>query len=153
MTSTGRGASQNITRSRSAALYRSRNVTPGDFAFSPDKPHHLRRGQPSRSPPRISNASSGIQRWDSNTLGGYTYNYTIQPMTGLTNGGLGLVVDFSANASWGSNSSGAKIYATDYGTSTNSLVSITDNGPASTPTILVTAGVNETLHGGAFSAR
>jgi hypothetical protein len=63
---------------------------------------------------------------------------------------VGLTVDFSASATWGAGTNGAKLYATTYGATTNSLVQIVDNGPSSTPTVLVTARANEALRGVRF---
>ena len=126
---------------------------PGDFAFSPDNQTiYVADARPSTS--TSSYLSGGIQRWDANNLGGFSYSYTLAPLTGLTNGAVGLTVDFTAHATWGTNVSGpitgAKLYATTYGTTTNSLVQIVDNGPSSTPTVLVTAGANKALRGVRF---
>ena len=122
-----------------------------DFAFSPDnrriyvadaRPFNLTNDQYN---------GGGVQLWTSNNAGGYTYQYTIQPIAGLTNGAQTLAVDFSANSSWGAGATGANIYVTTYGLTTNSLVKITDNGPGSTSTVLLTAGTNEALRGIRFS--
>jgi hypothetical protein len=127
---------------------------PGDFAFSPDnKTIYVADDRPFTA--TNSDLSGGIQRWDANSLGGYSYTYTLAPLTGQTNGAVGLTVDFSAHGTWGTNDSGqpitgAKLYATTYGAATNSLVQIVDNGPSSTPTVLVTARANEALRGVRF---
>lgn len=124
---------------------------PLDFAFSPD---NRRIYVADARPFTVTNdqyTSGGIQCWISNSAGGYNYQYTIQPMTGLTNGAQTIAVDFSASSNWSTNVFGANLYVTTYGLTTNSLVKITDNGPGSTPTVLLTAGTNEALRGIRFS--
>lgn len=126
------------------------NADPVDFAFSPDN-RTIYIADARAFSVTNSSLSGGIQCWVSNTVGGYSYWYTIQPLTGLTNGAQNLTVDFSANTNWGTNVFGAKLYVTTFGASGNSLVKIIDNGPSSTPTTLVTAGANEALRGVRFS--
>lgn len=122
---------------------------PGDFAFSPDNQTiYVADARPFTS--TSSYLSGGIQRWDANNLGGFTYNYTLAPLTGPTNGAVGLTVDFSAHATWGAGTNGAKLYATTYGATTNSLISIVDTGANSAPTVLATAGANKALRGVRF---
>ena len=131
-----------------ALLYTGSSAQPGDFAFSPDnRTIYIADSRPFTT--TLNSSSGGIQRWDS-IPGGYGFSYNIQPMAGLTNGAQGLTVDFSAATTWGSGVTGAKLYVTDYGATTNSLVQIIDNGAASTPTVLVTAGANESLRGVRF---
>jgi hypothetical protein len=121
---------------------------PGDFAFSPDNQTiYIADARPFTS--TSSFLSGGIQRWDANNLGGFTYNYTLAP-PGPTNGVVGLTVDFSAHATWGAGTNGAKLYATTYGATTNSLISIVDTGASSAPTVLATAGANKALRGVRF---
>jgi hypothetical protein len=66
----------------------------------------------------------------------------------------GVVVDFSANSTWGSGVVGAKLYATTYGLSSNMLTSIIDNGdPSITPAtinVIVQVGTNLALRGVRF---
>lgn len=133
---------------------------PADFAFSPDN-----------STIYIAEATAytgggpgagGIERWDTNGLGGWSYSYTLPALPGqisnpgaMTNGVQGLTVDFSASTGWGPGVTGARIFATTTGASTNSLVEVVDNGnPALTggPTInvIATAGPNQALRGVRF---
>ena len=121
---------------------------PGDFAFSPDN-QTVYVADSGSFTSTSDQAGGGIQRWDSNG-GGYNYSYTLQPLPPATDGAQGLTVDFSANATWGSGVTGAKIYATTYGAAGNSLVEIVDNGSASTPTVLATAGLKQALRGVRF---
>jgi hypothetical protein len=125
---------------------------PGDFAFSPDtNTLYVADSRPFDATLLPGYLSGGIQRWDANGLGGYSYSYTLPPLPGgLTNGARGLTVDFSANAKWGSGTNGARIYATTYGAAGNSLVQVVDNGVSSTPTVLATAGPNQALRGVRF---
>jgi hypothetical protein len=119
---------------------------PQDFAFSPDnKTLYVADARAFTSD--TDNTSGGIQRWDANTNNSFTYNYTLPPLTGATNGAQGLTVDFSAARTWGSNVFGAKIYATTYGASGNSLISIVDNGSSSASTVLASAGPNQAFRG------
>jgi hypothetical protein len=122
---------------------------PGDFAFSPDNQTiYVADARPFTS--TSSFLSGGIQRWDANNLGGFTYSYTLAPLTGPTNGAVGLTVDFSAHATWGLGVTDAKLYATTYGAAGNSLISIVDTGASSTPTVLAIAGANKALRGVRF---
>lgn len=121
---------------------------PNDFAVSPDmRTIYIADGQ------AFSGASSqagGIERWDSATPGtNYTFSYTLQTLPGTaTNGAQGLAASFPSTIStWGPGISGAALYATSFGTNTNSLVQIIDTGPNSAATVLVTAGPNEALRG------
>lgn len=121
---------------------------PGDFAFSPDN-QTIYVADSGMFTSTSDSAGGGIQRWDSNGSG-YSYSYTIQPLSGLTNGVQGLTADFSAAATWGPGITGAKIYATTTGAAGNSLVEIVDNGSGSTPTVLATAGLKQALRGVRF---
>jgi hypothetical protein len=122
---------------------------PGDFAFSPDNQTvYVADARPFTS--TSSSLSGGIQRWDANNLGGFSYSYTLAPLTEPTNGAVGLTVDFSAHATWGTGTNGAKLYATTYGATGNSLISIVDTGASSAPTVLATAGANKALRGVRF---
>ncbi len=131
---------------------------PGDFAFSPDNltVYVADSGQYTGSG---SPGTGGIERYDSDGSG-WEYSYTLAALPTeisdltVTNGAQGLTADFSANATWGSGVTGAILYATSYGTTTNSLVRIVDNGdPSTTPasfTVLATAGANQGLRGVRF---
>ena len=125
---------------------------PGDFAFSPDtNTLYIADSRPFDATLSPGYLSGGIQRWDANGLGGYSYSYTLAPLPGgATNGARGLTVDFSASANWGLGTNGAKIYATTYGAAGNNLVEIVDNGASSAPTVLATAGPNQALRGVRF---
>ena len=122
---------------------------PADFAFSPDNQtvYVAETAQWTGTGP----GTGGIERWDSNGSG-YSYSYTLPALSGgtATNGAQGLTVDFSANATWGLNVTGAKIYATSTGAAGNSLVEVVDNGASSTPTVLATAGPKQALRGVRF---
>ncbi len=122
---------------------------PNDFAFSPDNQTvYIADSQQFGG---TNSQAGGIQRWDTNVAsGGWSYSYTLQPLMGSTIGAKGLTVDFSATNVWGTGSFGARIYATTFDTSTNNLVLITDNGPASTPAVIATAGLNQALRGVRF---
>jgi hypothetical protein len=133
-----------------SALILNEGGQPVDFAFSPDyQTVYIADSQTYQG--QFSQAG-GIQRWDTNTSsGGYSYSYTLQPVAGLTNGAQGLTVYFPSNIiSWGSGVSGAVIYATSVGATTNSLTQTVDTGATSTPTIIATAGVNQALRGVRF---
>ena len=123
---------------------------PGDFAFSPDNQtiYVAEAGEWTGTGP----GTGGIERWDSDGSGYYNFSYILPALPGgtATNGAQGLTVDFSANATWGSGVTGAKIYATTTGAAGNSLVEIVDNGSGSTPTVLVTAGPKQALRGVRF---
>jgi hypothetical protein len=132
---------------------------PGDFAFSPDNltVYIADAGDYTGSG---NQGTGGIQRWDSNG-NGWSYSYTLGVLPGEvpgattpTNGAQGLVADFSANAAWGSRVTGAKIYVTTFGESTNSLVEVIDNGdPSATPAtinVLATAAPNTAFRGVRF---
>jgi len=123
-------------------------IGPGDFAFSPDN-QTVYVADSGTFTSTSDQTGGGIQRWDSNGSG-YNYSYTLQPLPTATDGAQGLTVDFSANATWGSGVTGARIYATTYGAASNSLVQIVDTGASSTPTVLATASPNQALRGVRF---
>lgn len=124
---------------------------PEDFAFSPDNQTvYVAEGAAWSASGGA--GTGGIERWDGNGAGGWSYSYTLPALPGgATNGAQGLTVDFSASATWGVGVTGAKIYATSTGAMENSLVAVVDNGSTSTPTVLATAGANQALRGVRFS--
>ncbi|HTB84759.1 MAG TPA: immunoglobulin domain-containing protein [Candidatus Sulfotelmatobacter sp.] len=111
---------------------------PIDFAVSPDT-----------NTIYIADGLSGVQRWDFSG-GSYNLNYTIQINPNTLYGASGLAVDFSAASAWGPGVNGAKIYATTYGNSSNSLVYLVDTGASSTPATVLTVGGNNALRGVRF---
>jgi hypothetical protein len=124
---------------------------PEDFAFSPDNQTIYVAEGAAWSASAVA-GTGGIERWDANGGGGWSYSYTLPALPGgATNGAQGLTVDFSAGATWGLGITGAKIYATSTGAMENSLVAVVDNGSTSTPTVLATAGPNQALRGVRFS--
>lgn len=122
---------------------------PIDFAFSPDlNTVYIADGAGFGG---TGSEAGGIERWDTNAVsGGYSFSYSLPVDPTQTLGALGLAVNFSAAATWGPGVMGAELYATTYGTASNSLVSIVDNGVNSTPTVLVTVGANNALRGVRF---
>ena len=123
---------------------------PMDFAFSPDlNTLYIADGAPFRRHECPKPAAS--ERWDTNSAsGGYTFSYSLPVDPTQTMGALGLAVDFSAASTWGPGVTGAKLFATTFGTVTNSLVSMVDNGVISTPTVIVIAAGNNALRGVRF---
>ena len=122
---------------------------PNDFAISPDgKTVYIADSQGFGG----TNAQSGgIQRWDTNTASsGYSFSYALPCEVSALLGAQGLTASFSANAGWGSNVYGAVLYATSAAGSTNTVSQIIDNGPSSTPTLIVSAGPNQALRGVRF---
>ena len=111
--------------STTATLLLNEGGQPGDFAMSPDG-----RTIYIADSATFTNSTSrcgGIQRWDTNTAGGYAFSYTL-PVDG-TNGARALAVSFPVNVTqWGGNASGAALFATD---AANVLTRIVDNGPSS----------------------
>ena len=81
---------------------------PVDFAFSPDN-RRIYVADARSFIATNSDFSGGIQCWVSNTVGGYSYWYTIQPMTGLTNGAQTITADFKAPIPPGAQTSSARI--------------------------------------------
>lgn len=112
---------------------------PVDFAFSPDL-----------ATVYIADASAGIERFDTNVAGGYSFSYTIPVSSAPNVGACGLAVDFSASETWGAGVTNAVIYATTYGAASNSLVSVVDIGSSSTPTLITTVGGKNALRGVRF---
>ena len=137
---------------KAAANFIKQTEHPNDFAISPDgNTVYIADGSIFTNGVQ----SGGIQRWDSTGNGGfaqgYQYSYTVAPTAG-TNGAQNLTVYFPPNIStWGANATGAIIYATPTGVTNNSIVSIVDNGNASTATPFITAGPNQVLRGLRFS--
>jgi hypothetical protein len=132
-----------------ASLLISEAGLPVDFAVSPDQNTiYLTDGQ------AYSGATvqgGGIQRWDTNAATGvYEFSYTLPADPALTLGASGLAVDFSASPTWGLGVTGAKLFATTYGASSNSLVSVIDNGTNSLPNVIVSVGANNALRGVRF---
>jgi hypothetical protein len=122
---------------------------PIDFAFSPDlNTVYIADGAGFGG----TNAQAGgIERWDTNVVtGGYTFSYALPVDPSQTLGAAGVAVDFSAASTWGPGVTGAKIFATTYGSVSNSLVSLVDSGLNSTPVTLVTAGAQNALRGVRF---
>ena len=111
---------------------------PIDFAVSPDT-----------NTIYVADGLAGIQRWDFSG-GSYSLSYTIQINPDSLYGAGSLAVDFSAASTWGPGVTGANIYATTYGSSTNSLVFLVDNGAGSTPAVLLTAGPSNAFRGVRF---
>jgi hypothetical protein len=129
------------------------SASPNDFAISPDgQTVYIADDEAFAG----STGGGGIERWDTNNAGGFSYSYTLGPigLDGATNGARSVTVDFSASASWGSGVNGAIIYATSAAASTNSLVELVDNGGSTPPTITIldTAGPNQLLRGVRFGA-
>lgn len=122
---------------------------PIDFAFSPDlNTVYIADGQAFAG---TNLQSGGIERWDTNAAsGGYSFSYSLPVDPSQTLGAAGVTVDFSTASAWGPGVTGAKIYASTYGAASNSLVSIVDDGPGSTPAVLVTVGPNNALRGVRF---
>jgi len=112
-------------------------ASPEDFAISPDY-NTIYIADDSGT------ASAGIQRWD-NVAGTWQNSYTLS--TGAAAGASGLTVDFGASASWGTNGTGAVLYATTAGGGSNSLIQIVDDGSNSTPVTVAEAGPNQMLRG------
>jgi hypothetical protein len=122
---------------------------PADFAFSPDNNtiYVAEAGVWTGTGP----GTGGIERWDTNGLGGWSYSYTLPALPGgSTAGAQGLAVNWNGIGAWNNSVFGATIYATSTGATTNSLVYVVDNGTNSTPTVLVTAGPNQALRGVRF---
>lgn len=127
---------------------------PNDFAVSPDTTTY----PPSTSTIYVGDSSTianggGIQRYDWNSSlvpPAYALTYTLGTGAGSTNGASGLVVDFSANATWGATASGAVIFATTAGASSNQLIKIIDTGAGSSVTVMEQANANELLRGVRF---
>jgi hypothetical protein len=111
---------------------------PIDFAISPDT-----------NTIYVADGLSGIQRWDLSG-GSYSLSYTIQINPNSLYGADSLAVDFSASSTWGPGVTGAQIYATTYGNTTNSLVYLVDTGSGSTPVVLQTAAQNNAFRGVRF---
>jgi hypothetical protein len=84
--------------------------------------------------------NGGIQRWDY-TGGHWALSYAFAGITNI--GARGLTADFSGPH--------PIVYATTAGDTTNSLIAITDNGPASPVTTLATAAANQVFRGVAFA--
>jgi hypothetical protein len=124
------------TAAANPSLYENSDPTanPDDFAISPD-------GNTIYIADDRTNGNGGIQRWDNSGLA-----YTLSTGNSLV-GARGIVVDFSASATWGSGVEGAVIYATTGETVTNRLIKIVDEGGGSTPTLLQTAGPNQLFRG------
>ncbi len=123
---------------------------PNDFAFSPDNQTvYIADGQAFAG---TNIQAGGIERWDTNSSGGgWSYSYTLAPLNGLTNGAQSLAVYFPPGiTAWGPGVTGAILYTTSYDTRSNSLTQIVDNGPASIPTVIATAGQNQALRGVRF---
>ena len=115
--------------------------SPNDFAVSPDT-NTIYIADDS-----LSSSGGGIQRWDL-VAGTYTLSYTLaDPTSSGTNGVRSLAVNWGTTTTWGANVNGAIIYATTAEASTNRLISVTDNGPSSTPTVAATAYPNEVFRG------
>lgn len=133
--------------STTATLLLNEGLQPNDFSISPDgRTIYIADGAAFSNP---STRGGGIQRWDTNTAGGgYMFSYTL-PVDG-TNGALALAVAFPPGIPrWGSDVDGAALFATD---SANVLSAIVDNGPSSTPMVLLNAGpYNELLRGIRFA--
>ena len=132
-----------------SSLLISESSFPIDFAFSPDlNTVYIADGLGFGG---TYAQSGGIERWDTNAVsGGYSFSYSLPVDPSQTLGAAGVTVDFSAASAWGPGVTGAKIFATTYGSASNSLVSIADNGPGSTPSVLVTVGPNNALRGVRF---
>jgi hypothetical protein len=132
--------------SATATLLLNEGGQPNDFAISPDgRTIYI---ADSRTFTNATTPGGGIQRWDTNSVaGGYGFSYTLP--ADQFSGAEGLTVAFPSNiTAWGSKAFGAMLFAT----SPTNLSAIVDNGPSSTPTVLVnTASYNELLHGVRFA--
>jgi hypothetical protein len=121
---------------------------PIDFAASPDLATVYIADAQAFSGTNAAAGGGGIQRWDTNGVGGWNYSYTL---SNTASGVAGLSVYFPPNiTTWGAGVGGAVIYATSFSASNNVLSKIVDNGTDSTPTPLVTAGPNQALRGVRF---
>jgi hypothetical protein len=139
---TGAGTAVNIISDAAGA--------PNDFAASPDTTSY----PPSTSTYYVADSSAisaggGIQRYDWNGTA-YALTYTLGTGAGSTAGASGLTVNFSASATWGSNVTGAVIFATTTGNPGNALIKIVDTGSNSIATVLETANPNQILRGVRF---
>ena len=134
--------------STNSALLLLEGGQPDDFAFSPDGLTVYIADSGTFGGNNVQ--GGGVQRWDTSTpFANYTYSYTLAPNAG-TSGALGLVVDFSAQTSWGQGVLGAVLFTTSADTNANTLSRIVDNGPSSTATVLVTASAKQLLRGVRF---
>jgi hypothetical protein len=135
--------------------------SPTDFAVSPDSQTIYIADSRAFVSGNFGTNGGGIQRWDAsgtqllsgNVIPTWTNSYTL-PLSsvGGTNGAIAITVDFSAASTWGPGTQGAVLYATTSGASSNSLVRMVDNGPASVPTsVLEVATANELLRGVRFA--
>jgi len=131
-----------------SAVLLTEGSAPMDFAFSPDGATVYIAD--SAGFQGTNSETGGIERWDTNSGGGYTFSYTLPVDPTKTLGAAGLAVNFSASPTWGPGTNGAILYATTYGASSNSLVSMVDNGSSSTPTVWLTTGTNTALRGVSF---
>ena len=121
-------------------------ASPNDFSISPDVATVYIADDENFS---NGTGNGGIQRWD-NVGGTYVLSYTLATGGNSLGGARCLVVDYSANGSWGPGVTGAIIYATTSEASTNSIVRIVDNGAGSTGTVIATAGPNQLYRGMRF---
>jgi hypothetical protein len=94
--------------------------------------------------------AGGIQRWDGTPPSSYTYSYTLPAEANSSVGARALTVDFSAHSTWGAGVTGAKLYGTTAEPTGNQLIEITDNGAASVPATLISAGPAQILSGVRF---
>jgi hypothetical protein len=131
-----------------ATLLIAETNSPTDFAASPDVTTVYIADNGTFGGASI--PAGGIQRWDSDGVGGYAYSYTLGTGTGSTVGARALTVDFSASATWGSGVTGAKLYVTTAEASGNRLIKIVDTGAASGATLLAAAGAGQILAGVRF---
>jgi hypothetical protein len=116
---------------------------PNDFAISPDG--NTIYIADSQAYGGSSVQAGGIERWDWDGSG-YAFSYSL-PTIG-TSGAQNLAVNFPQDVdAWGPGVVGAVIYSTPSTITNNVLVSVADNGSASVPTVLVTAGPNQVLRG------
>jgi hypothetical protein len=120
------------------------DASPNDFTISPDFQTIYITDGANVNPP---GGAGGIERFD--LVGGsyqlqYTIPTTTQPGQTGNDGPDGLLVDFSAHATWGQGVAGAVIYTTTGSTTQNYLDRIVDNnGASSTATVLAFAGPNQ----------
>ncbi len=122
------------------------SVSPDDFAVSPDF-QTIYIADESLQP------AGGIQRWDTNSSGGYLLSYTLADSTGSgTNGMRGLAVNWGAASAWGATVGGETLYATTSEASSNRIVEFMDNGATpSADTLVSTAWPNELFRGIRFA--